>query len=379
MHRVDLGQYSRATTVPSVRSSDIQEIDFPLPPLAEQQRIVAKIEALFTQLDAGAAALKRIQAGLKRYKASVLKTACEGRLVPQDPADGSAQDLLVQIAAERRAKWEAELRAKGKDPKKEKYVEPAAPDTSELPDLPQGWVWATVEQLATAGTGATPLRGQTKYWQGGTIPWITSGALNDLYVEKADEFITFKALAETNTKLFPIGTLLIAMYGEGKTRGKVSELRIEAATNQACAALVFDMTALLSKPYLKLYFQKNYEDIRKQASGGVQPNLNLSIIRQTAIPLPPLPEQHRIVAEVERRLAAAKALETAVEQSLARAGRLRQMILQRAFEGRLVPQDPNDEPAERLLERIQAARQAKAEAQRKKPVRQGSKKRGKHG
>ena len=126
-------------------------LSVPLAPLNEQRRIVAAIEAQFTRLDAGVAALKRLQANLKRYKAAVLKAACEGRLVPQDPNDEPAGELLARILAERRTKWEAEQRAKGKDPAKLKYPEPAAPDTSDLPDLPdlpEGWVWATTEQLS---------------------------------------------------------------------------------------------------------------------------------------------------------------------------------------------------------------------------------------
>ena len=106
------------------------------------------------------------------------------------------------------------------------------------------------------------------------------------------------------------------------------------------------------------FFRKNYDDIRRLSSGGVQPNLNLSIIRATAIPLPPLTEQLRIVEEVERRLSVVQALEAAVEANLRRAERLRQAILKRAFEGRLVDQDPDDEPAALLLERIRSQREA---------------------
>jgi len=111
-----------------VPSSFVETYSFPLAPLPEQRRIVAKIESLFTRLDAGVAALKRAQANLKRYKAAVLKAACEGRLVPQDPSDEPAEKLLVRILAERRAKWEADLIAKGKDPKKAKYEEPQPPE-----------------------------------------------------------------------------------------------------------------------------------------------------------------------------------------------------------------------------------------------------------
>jgi|GEM_PF-1212631 len=253
-----------------------------------------------------------------------------------DAAYEPADVLLRRILAERRARWMADHPGK-------RYVEPQGPDTSGLPELPEGWVWATVEQLVDVGTGATPLRSKrAAYYENGTVPWVTSGALNDLFIDNATEFVTELALQETNAKLFPSGSLLVAMYGEGKTRGKVSELRLDAATNQACAALLFGGEAQDCKPFVKIFFRKNYDDIRRLSSGGVQPNLNLSIIRETLIPLPPLAEQHRIVAEVERRLSVVAEVEAAIDANLARAARLRQAILREAFAGRLVPRGDED-------------------------------------
>jgi type I restriction enzyme S subunit len=147
------------------------------------------------------------------------------------------------------------------------------------------------------------------------------------------------------------------MYGEGKTRGKVSELRIEATTNQACAGIIFDEIASKSKPFVKIFFEKNYDAIRRESSGGVQPNLNLTKIRTTEVPLPPLVEQNRIVAEVERQLSVVDALEETVSANLIRAERMRQAILKKAFEGRLVEQLPEDGDARELLERIGTERQ----------------------
>ena len=225
--------------------------------------------------------------------------------------------LLQRILETRRSQW------KGKG----KYKEPAAPDTTDLPELPEGWVWASVEQMAEVGTGATPLRSKREYYDGGKVPWVTSGALNEEFVSAADECITDLAVQETNAKLFPAHTLLVAMYGEGKTRGKVSELLIDAATNQACAAIVMEGLSAKVRGYAKLFFLKNYEDIRRLSSGGVQPNLNLSHIKATAIPLPPLVAQHRIVAEVDRRLSLVREVETQVDAHLTRGERLRQAIL----------------------------------------------------
>jgi type I restriction enzyme S subunit len=303
------------TTFKEISGSRAAEIPIPLPPLAEQHRIVAEIEKQLTRLDAAVAALERARANLKRYRASVLKAAVEGRLV----------------------------------------LGPDARSAKEERSLPVGWSWVTLGDLATVGTGATPLRSNPAYY-GGSIPWVTSGALNRPFVDEAEEFITSKALRETNAKVFPAGTLLVAMYGEGKTRGKTSELRIDAATNQACAALVFHTETMPARPYVKLFLAKHYEDLRLESSGGVQPNLNLSIMKAIRVPMPPADLRDQIVAEVERRISVIETLETTVDHSLKRAERLRQSVLKRAFEGHLVPQDANDEPASVLLERIRAER-----------------------
>ena len=146
----DLRANSTGTTFEAIRGNDLRSHPLPLPPLAEQRRIVAEIEKQFTRLDASVAALKRVQANLKRYQASVLKDACEGRLVPTEAdlarAEGRdyepADQLLKRILAERRARWEAQKKRRGK------YKEAVEPDTSSLLDLPEGWIWTTVDQLA---------------------------------------------------------------------------------------------------------------------------------------------------------------------------------------------------------------------------------------
>ena len=319
---------------PRVSPATLAEFEIELPPGPEQERIVAKIEETFTQLEAGVAELRNAKSQLKRYRASVLKSAVEGELTREwrESHQGEvepAERLLACILEERRKKWENEG-GKGK------YKEPTAPDTADLLELPDGWVWVSVEQLASVQTGATPLRSNPKYWTDGTIPWVTSGQLNNLYVNTESELITELALKETNTKIFPKHTLLVAMYGEGKTRGKISELMIDAATNQAIAALIFGGVASEIRSYVKLFFLDYYYEIRRKASGGVQPNLNLGMIKGTIIPLPPLEEQQRIFDKVEWRLSVADEIEKELDESLVRAERLRGAVLKSAFEGRLV-------------------------------------------
>ena len=144
-------------------------------------------------------------------------------------------------------------------------------------ELPKGWKWCKLGDIAYVGTGATPLTTCKYYYENGNIAWINSSSTKVPFIAKASNFITRKAIEETNCLVYPKGTLVIAMYGEGKTRGQISELLIDAATNQACAAVCpyFEAT----KEYLKLFFEGNYLHIRALAEGGNQPNLSLGKIQ----------------------------------------------------------------------------------------------------
>jgi type I restriction enzyme, S subunit len=279
------------TAQPQVTINNAVELSFPLPPYKEQQQIVSKIEELFSELDKSIEQLKTAQQQLKVYRQSVLKWAFEGKLTNKNVKDG---------------------------------------------ELPDGWKEAKIEDVASVGTGATPLKGKKEYYENGQIPWVTSGALNEEYVKTSTDFVTEKALIETNLTIYPKHTLLLAMYGEGKTRGKCSELLIEATTNQAIAAIYFAKHDMRVKPFLKYFLLKNYNDIRRLSSGGVQPNLNLGIVKRTVLPFPPLEEQQQIVQEIESRLSVADKLEETITNSLQQAEALRQSILKKAFEGKLI-------------------------------------------
>lgn len=261
----------------------LAQCEIPLPDLGKQHRIVAELEKQFSRLDEAVANLKRAKANLRRYRTAVLDASVNGRIGIEVAASGSG--------------------------------------------LPAGWVWGSIRELATVGTGATPARSNEAFW-GGKIPWITSSAVNEPFVDAAEQFVTAEALRQTNLTLYPPGTLLVAMYGEGKTRGKCSELRIAATTNQAVAALQVDPAV---RHWLKLFLEHNYNNTRRIASGGVQPNLNLGLIRSIGLPLPPVSEQHRIVAEVDRRNSIARDIGAEIDASLARAQALRTATLTRAF------------------------------------------------
>jgi len=370
----DLGS---GTTVSGIRLEALHGLPLLLPPAAEQARIVAKLEELLSDLDAGVAELKAAQKKLAQYRQSLLKATVEGALTAEwrakhTPTETGAQ-LLARILTERRARWEAKqlakLKEQGKTPPKDwqkKYPEPVQPDSTDLPELPEGWVWATIDQIAQVGTGVTPLRSKSAYFNEGTIPWVTSGALNSETVTSAAELVTELALKQCRLELYPIGSLLVAMYGEGKTRGKCSELLIPATINQAIAAIVLEPAAQSSKAYIKAFLLDSYERMRAQASGGVQPNLNLQIVKAIALPLPPYAEQTEVTQLLDGQFDQISEQQIAVGLGLKQSTAQRQNILRAAFAGQLVPQDPNDEAASVLLERIRAERLVRASSRNNK-------------
>ena len=288
---------------PQITRSTLTTIKIPIAPLPEQRAIVAKIEELFSDLDKGIADLKKAQDQLKVYRQAVLKKAFEG-------------------------------------------------------EYPQ----KKIIEIADVNTGATPKRGNSEFWENGTIPWVTSTVVNNDFVNEPSELITENAIKQTNCKLIPKGSLLVAMYGEGKTRGKCSELNIDTATNQALAGITLFKEYKESKQFMKWFFVKNYEEIRLLSSGGVQPNLNLTIIKNTIIPFPEHKQQIQIAKEIESRLSICDKVEESITESLEKAKALRQSILKKAFEGTLLSEEEiatckaakDYEPASVLLKKIKA-------------------------
>lgn len=364
LNMLDYRPHVSGTTRLKLTQGSLRELPVKLPPLEEQRRIVEKIEVLFAELDKGEESLREVQKLLARYRQSVLKAAVTGELTADWRAVNAhrlehSRDLLDHILLARRESREGRGR----------YQEPTAPDTSRLPRLPEGWTWCSTEQLADVQTGATPKKGEARYYAGGNVPWITSTAVNADLITAPQDHVTDIALAETNVKVFPLGTLIVAMYGEGRTRGKVAELGIDAATNQACAALLVSHLPQVTKGFLKKFYQYNYEAIRLLSSGGVQPNLNLGLIKSTMVPLPSEEEQAEINSRVDTELARVQVVHEYCQTELARSTAIRQSILKDAFAGRLVPQDPANEPAADLLARIRAERETEAPKPRRKAAR----------
>ncbi len=187
--------------------------------------------------------------------------------------------------------------------------------------------------IATIATGMTPLRSNKDFYEGGSIPWVTSGDLHQGIIREPKQFVTDRAVAETSLKVIPAGALLVAMYGEGKTRGTVAELAIDATINQACAAIILNDRSL--KDWVLLVLAANYDAMRRLAAGGVQPNLNLSLVRSIELPMPPVDVRNRLRSRVEESDVIGRRLATSFVAASSRAGLFRRSLLAAAFSGRL--------------------------------------------
>jgi len=346
------------TTVASIDSERLATFELPVAPVREQHRIVEAIESYFTRLDDAVATLERVQRSLKRYRTSVLKAAVEGRLVPTEAelARADRRDyepasvFLERILAERRRLCED----KGG---RAKYREPLAPDTSGLPNLPEGWCWATLGHLTWSvkdGPHYSP-----RYVDEGGVPFVTGGNVRPNGIDFES---TRRISAEVHQNLVrrvrpQQGDIL---YTKGGTTGiarvntYIQEFSVwvhVAVLKLAGDTEPFFVQHALNSPWC-------YRQARKFTHGVGNQDLGLTRMVNITIPLPPLVEQKRIVTELDEILSVVDSLEASTTSDLLRCARLRQSILKWAFEGRLADQHPNDEPASVLLERIKLNRAA---------------------
>jgi type I restriction enzyme S subunit len=344
---------SRGVGIHHLGAEKMSEWEVVLPPIDEQRLIVAAIETQFTRLDAAVTTLERVKANLKRARASILKAAVEGRLVPAEAelarAEGRpyepASVLLERILEERKARW----------PKGKKYVAPVAPEARGLPVLPEGWAWTTVDQLTEFVTSGS--RGWSEFYSDTGAVFIRSQDINTFRLDLSGvALVQLPDAAEgTRTRVYR-NDVLIIITGANVTISALVDVEItEAYVNQHVA--LCRPVEQRASPFLHLWLCAlggGKSQLEQAAYGAGKPGLNLTNVRETLVGVPCLAEQARIVAEVDRRLSLLDKLDATVELNLARCARLRQSILKCAFEGKLVPQDPRDEPASVLLDRIQS-------------------------
>ena len=388
LKHLKLAELDKSTAIPGLNRNDAYKQIVSLPPLPEQRRIVAKLEELFSKLDAGVAAVRRAQALLKRYRQSVLHAAVTGELTrawreahPTAPTETGAA-LLQHISAERRAQWQATQVAKrgGQLPMgegwKSKYAEPEAVEMDGLLELPEGWAWARLNQVSEATGGfafSSPSFSDSGQYQVIKIANVKPGKL---VLDSRPAFINASAVKDdvTSKYLLRKNDCVITLTGTREKRdyGFVCRIREESnlLINQRLAFIRF-YSPLFAPFFEYALMSKHFQDnFFKYETGNVgQGNVGMRAITDETIMLPPLAEQAEIVAEVERRLTVLDALSQTLTDELKRAERLRQSILHQAFTGRLVPQDATDEPAAALLARLrETAIQPKTRKTKETPV-----------
>ena len=310
----------KSTTIPSLAKRDLLNIEMPVPSFPEQEHIISRIEELFSQLDASVAELKTAKERLRVYRQAVLKEAFEGRYSRawrKNHPEYSPQNDLDSI----------------------KFTEPIFKDTSGDENeiclsLPETWVKVRLGEIFEVEVGATPSRQKTEYWNG-EIPWVSSGEVHFDTISQTNEFITQEGLKHASTNIQPVGTVMLAMIGEGKTRGQAALLHVEAAHNQNTAAILVSKTSCEPK-YVYYFLMLNYENTRRVGSGNNQKALNKERVRALRFPFTSFEEQSLIVQEIESRLSVCDSIQKTVDTALQQAETLRQSILKKAFEGKLI-------------------------------------------
>lgn len=361
LSNLNLHSLDKSTAIPGLNRNDAYAIRIPLAPFPEQQRIVAKIEELFAKLDAGVDSLRKVKAQLKRYRQTVLKDAFEGKLSEEwrETYKGKIEPASVLLG---RIKEERKKNEKGK------YKELPPVDTSNLPELPESWIWTRLGEIAEVN------------------PKLQK---DDISYDMKVSFLPMKAVEERTGKFdlsiikkysevrkgytpFADGDIIFAKITPCMENGKIAIVN-NLKNGIGFGSTEFHVVRLIednfSKEYVFLYLlQEHFRREAQRYMKGTAGQLRVPkrFMEEALIPLPPISEQQQIVGEIEHYFSVTDKVEKVAGQSLMQSERLRQSILKNAFEGRLVPHDPTDEPAEKLLERIREEKEYKSQKNIKK-------------
>ena len=384
--RTELIGLGKGGTQSNINLGVLKAVSFPVAPLAEQSRIADRIDELLTDLAAGVAALERVKRNLSRYRAAVLHAAVTGRLTEawrkeHGPPEEPAPKLLERILAERRKQWErrtlAAYEAKGTQPPKNwksRYKEPVPPKlpkgATTLPELPDGWCWASNDQLIGIITSGS--RDWSPFYGSGTGTFIMAQNIRMGYLDRSYRQAVNPPKNHRDRKRSQVEEHDLLVTIVGANTGDVCRVPEPLPEHYVCqsVALMRPVVGPCSH-WLEVWFtaltgaQRQFKEF---IYGAGRPHLGFEHLEQTLVALPPLDEQSAVIEAATEKLSQIDALEAEVTRGLGRAGRLRQAILKAAFEGKLVPQDPTDEPAMVLLERIrdQAAEAPKSRRSTKK-------------
>ena len=389
---LELVRLDKSTAIPGLNRGDLYRVSTPIAPAAEQTRIVEKLEELLSDLDAGVAELKAAQKKLAQYRQSLLKAAVEGALTADwraahranDEAETGAQ-LLARILTERRSRWEtrqlAKLQAQGKPPPKDwqaNYPAPVAPDTKGLPELPQGWVWASIEQIAADerySLSIGPFGSNLKvpdYREDGVPLVFVRNIRSGNYGGVHTKYVTPEKAEELRAHSIAAGDVLITKMGEPPGDADVYPDSEPPAVITADCIKVRCWSGLMLPHFLKSVINSyvGQRQIQPMTQGVAQKKVSLGRFSNLAVPVPSSAEQVEIMKMVAAANIDALILEIAIAHGLKQSAAQRKNILQAAFSGQLVPQDPADEPASALLARIRAERAGQPKLRKSRQIRE---------
>lgn len=307
----------------ALRYSDLENIDIPDLDINQQRQVLEKLKNVDLLLNDYNSSYNKQIKYIKKVRDSILQDALQGKLVPQDPNDEVAEILLEKISEEK------ERLIKEKKIKREKSLAEIS-EKEKMFELPKGWCWARIGSVFDTTSGSTPSRGNSDFYNNGTINWVKTRDLNNRFVSKCEEKISERAYDECKLRILPKGTVCIAMYGGSGTIGKCGILNIETTINQSVCGLLsnkFYNYKLLY--YFALYIRPYWMNY---ASGSrVDPNINRNIIKNMIIPIPPMNEQKRIVEKVDLLMALCDQLEKNIEKQKDYSNRLMESILKNSF------------------------------------------------
>lgn len=336
-----LEKHASGTTFLEVSASRLASVPIPLPPLSEQHRIVVRIEELFTKLDSGVGTLRKADTQFSRYKRSMLRCAFEGKLTKEWRERHRDELEPASVLIER-------MRHRRRDQEGRRWKQTLPVDQSEVEELPQGWALSTIGGIGRIVTGKTPSKKNEEYY-GTDFPFFKPTDLNKGYrVESANDGLSILGMEKAN--LLPANSVLVTCIGA--TIGKTGLTRVQGASNQQINAIVPEKEVFPEFIYFICISPQFQKRIITDASATTLPILRKSRFEVLSFPLPPLLEQYEIVKQIEWCLSVASDVKKITDRTSQHAERLRHSVLRKAFEGKLVLQEPTDEPAEELLERI---------------------------
>lgn len=335
---------ARGTTRVRITRKNLGEMPAPLPPLAEQRRIVARIESLFEKLDHARELVQSALDSFKNRKSAILHKAFAGELtVKWRCENGLVKNTVISSIT---------AYSKVLSKKDQKHIK-AFQSHVKIVEMSNGQQWFSC-QIGAVGVvtnGSTPSRKVPDFWKDGTIPWVSSGEVRNNVIETTHEKITTSGCDNSSVKQLPVGTVLIAMIGEGKTRGQSAVLNIPATTNQNVAAIIIDHGFIVPH-FLWYWLQKEYTKNREKGNGTGPQALNCQRVRELDIVIPPFEEQQEIVRILDSLLEKEQHAEDKLEPILDQIDLLKKSILARAFRGELGTNDPSEESAMELLKNL---------------------------